>query len=489
VNGRNPQRDHVVNGTKSSQVENGYAASYRSDSAARDLVPPLLSPLRLSLDDENDKSPRRRPPDNGGGGSGLLKPAIKLSRADAVVPKPRQRSPLRLPPLLSPTLPQVVEEELQRLRNTPVKGGGDSSQGPNSQVSDSPSSAKKARTANADAQEDEHRTNARPSLIVTLKYKKRNAKRVLRLLALQPISDRKERSLSIEGTPPPSKKRPVADAPATNSPSSKRPAAMAEKTISARPMPPSTPLKTTAMSRAASSNSQPAQTPGDSGAGLTPGASERPTTSQGEPNASAAALYQRSDRYSKLGTKLKHDRDAIIKPRGPNGTASQISATQKKLVAVMSLEMVMSYMIAFKSLNQARQMDRKPGDFRCWEGLLPHLMELRSHTRHFRPLEGLALQLNAVCLEQLVQALTTHNNSNAETAGRLFSASRKRTDAWTDAHHCTEAVGDGSMRVTVGPWSSTEDVVRSVLPVIRRWTEREQVDDWKPSVSPPRAAS
>ena len=77
----------------------------------------------------------------------------------------------------------------------------------------------------------------------------------------------------------------------------------------------------------------------------------------------------------------------------------------------LSLEMVMSYMVAFRSLNQARSIDRKQGDPKAWEGLLPHLNELRSHTRHLRPLEAMALQLQAVCFEQLISTYLSHEVS------------------------------------------------------------------------------
>jgi hypothetical protein len=145
----------------------------------------------------------------------------------------------------------------------------------------------------------------------------------------------------------------------------------------------------------------------------------------------------------------------------------------KKRVAVLSLEMVMSYMIAFKSLNQARSIEHKVGDFRVWEEVVPHLHELRNHTRPFRPLEGLALQLHAVCLEQLVEAYCTYDLAVAGV--KLLSVSKKRPDAWSEAHRCLDRIGDSSMKVTLGPWSGVEDAIRAALPIVRRWADREEV--------------
>ncbi len=508
TNGRSALGPHHKDGSRATAssvngVKSHHEEGHTTERNGKASLPPLLSPLRLTLDEEHDgagaaaaaaaaasaKSPRKRPPDSG---DGHARPPVKLQKGTQGAATPTKRkSPLRVPPLLSPTLPKIVEDELELLglKSTPPKGG-DSSQWA-SQASESPSSARKIRAA-ADSPVDEQKK----SLMVTLKYKKRNAKRVLRLLALQPASLkealRKERSASIDGTPPPARKRPTAADSPSYSPSNKRAKTTSdkslttapEKTITARPAAPSTPLKTTAMSRAAS-NSQAAHTPGES-TGLTPGAAERPPTSHGESaGGSSTGLYQRFERYKNLGAKLKHDRDAIIRPAteaARGDAASQLPTSQKKLVAALSLEMVMSYMAAFRLLNQARNMDRKPAHFGVWDDLMPHLQELRKTTREFRVLEGLALQLRAVCLEQLVNALTTHDAATIGT--RLVSATRKRADAWMEAFHLVESVADGAMRVDIGPWHSIEDVLRNTLPVLRRWTEREGVD-WEQEMSLP----
>ncbi len=156
-------------------------------------------------------------------------------------------------------------------------------------------------------------------------------------------------------------------------------------------------------------------------------------------------------------------------------------------MAVQSLEMVMAYMIAFRSFTQARIMDRKAANnYQHWDDLMPHFLQLRLYTRDFKALEGLATQLHAVCLEQLVVALGS--SDVATVSSRLVSAERKRTDAWIDAFNCIESVDDSALRVTVGPWHNVEEALRITLPRAQA-LGREGGRPVGPGGSPPRERS
>lgn len=245
------------------------------------------------------------------------------------------------------------------------------------------------------------------------------------------------------------------------------------------------------MARGMSNNSQ-VPTPGDS-TSHTPRSNERPPTSQGEhSNISASDYRRRYDTYVKLGTKLKHDRDAIVKSKMPNGSARtdgssgpslNLTLSEKKLVAALSLEMVISYMIAFKSFNQSRALERKPGDMTVWERLMPHFSELRSHARHFKPLEAMAVQLRAICFEQMMASFVGHDAEAVAT--KLMVATKQRIDAWADVALCLDAIDDSSLKVVVGPWLSVEDTVRTMLPNIRRWNDRENAG-WEQELQLPK---
>ncbi|KAJ9149874.1 hypothetical protein NKR23_g3929 [Pleurostoma richardsiae] len=441
-------------------------------------VPPLLSPLRITLDDENEpRSPKKRP----ACASPSEKPVSKPQKPDCN-PAKRARSPLQIPPLLSPTLPPLVEEALARRQLTPKR---DPSQG-GSHIPESPNWSKKPLPP-ADG-----RDSARPSsYIVKLKYRKKHVKTVQRILALEPASKKEarkwERSVSVEATPPPAKKRPrPPDAILDSSSSTKRVKSAVELASSAKALVPSTPSKSAAaMSRVTSGTSQ-AQTPGET-TGLTPAVSDRPQTSHDVSDKSsgsrAASLRLRHAEFSQLGTKLKHSRDDIIRGRtAPGGKAVdssgfvQISTAEEKRVVALNLEMILAYMIAFKAHSQARHLEHKPCDYVMWEQLQPHFHELKHRTRHIKALQGLSLQLNAICLEELVMSYASHENGlSAKSANGLIQASKKRLDTWITAHETLSSVSDASMRAEMGPWTGLNDAVMMALRIMRRWVDREKV--------------
>lgn len=452
--------------------------SNRARSDSRTGVPDLLSPLRLGLDGNGGNS-GKKPSEKGG--------SSRAREADNPSPLKKPKPSVEIPPLLSPTLPPLIEAELSRLKKSPADGA---SQGA-TRDSESPLNAVKARTRDDGAQEKSR------SRIVVLKYKKRIARRVAAILALPSRSDKKtakkDRSLSLERTPPPihARKRPL---PADDQPlePSKRSKSGAEPPATKSGVP-STPLKNsttaTAMSRVTSSNSQ-AHTPGDT-AGLTPSVADRPLTSSDNldhaSGAKAATLRQRQSEYTSRGGKLKHSKDAIIRQRG----SAPLSPADEKRVAALHFEMILAYMVAFNALNQARALDRKVADLKTWETLLPHFPELKHRIRRSRPLLALAVQMHAVCLEQITQAFVTLD----PTSVTLMHASwakleKRRVPTWTEAASLLEDIPDNSsnegLKASIGPWTPVDDAVASALSIMRRWADREDVN-WRPEVVVPMA--
>lgn len=463
-----PQRQ-PVNGLKSSNM-------VRSESSGKAYVPPLLSPLRISIDDDQEvkaKGPVKRTVDT----VTVPKASGKGERPEGLaIKKPARPS---LPPLLSPTLPDIVEQELARGKTIASKGDIDPSE---SRAINSPSVGGKT----VPKIEDEPEV---AQLIVHLKYKKKNSLRVQRLLALQPASKieslKKERSMSVEVNSPPAKKRPrVAEAGAAESVASKRPRTSMDSIMVSKPVAPSTPLKTaaTAMSRAASSNSQ-AQTPGGAATtGLTPGPGDRPPTSyEFDPTKgmSSATLRRKGGEYMGLGTQLKHKRDGILRPvAGAN--KAELTSADKKRVAALSLEMVLSYIVGFDAMNQSRSQDRKVGDFQLWESLIPHLGELRNFTRSYRALDGIAMQLNAIVVEELIRVYYHHDVTTVGT--KIVRFGKKLHEMWVEAHGCVSTITEPSMKADLGPWSRPSSAAAQALQVLHHWAQRESVD-WRAQLS------
>jgi len=459
--------------------ERGQKNNGRSRSDSRPEVPDLLSPLRLGPG-EDRSNPRKKPAEKGGGGGARAREAGELSP-----PRKKPKRPIELPPLLSPTLPPLIEAELARFKKSP---GDDSSQG-ESLDSESPLSLGKPARARAGEDRDK-----RPSRIVVLKYKKRAGRIVAAILALPSKSHKealkKDRSLSLERTPPPvhAKKRPLPTDEQISESSSKRSKSTAEPPLTKPGGVPSTPHKSTAtaMSRVTSSNSQ-AHTPGDS-TNLTPSVADRPLTSSDKADhasgAKAATLRQRHADFTQRGSDLKHSRDDLIRGRG----AAPPTAADEKRIAALHFEMILAYMVSFNALNQARTLDRKVADFKIWETLLPHFPELKHRIRRCRPLVALAVQMHAVCLEQITQAFMTLDPTSVTVVHPSWAKlEKRRVPTWVEAAALLDDVPDGDgMKAIIGPWTPVDDAVGFALTIMRRWADREGVN-WRPEVVVPMA--
>jgi hypothetical protein len=478
-----PQPDIRVNGSRVSLDERKTKSS----------VPPLLSPLRLSLDGEPEDEDLRKKPRKKAGEATDDAHQKHHSRTKSEGSRQERKAPFRIPPLLSPTLPAIVEAELALLR-TPQKDDASPEHGPSGpQSSGGRNSATKARP------EETVNKAAKPSLIVVLKYKKKNASRVKMLLDLPPKGrDRarrdalKERSASLEVTPPPSAtKRPAHVAAAAAAASASGSSGLAKRDAASsswtRPVRPSTPLRhsATAMSRVASSSSQ-AHTPGET-AVHTPEVSDAraASASQGhEVQASSASLLQRGMDFTQLGTKIKHLRDGIVRATGvPNGTTAQpLSSADESKVMVLSIEMILAYMIAFSSMSRARLLDNKAPKYDIWETLLPHFNEIAHRSRHCPPLKRLALQLQCITMEELYQCYLAYPPE--QSAPRMFKHLKKRRELWIETQD-RERYGSLARDLKddgLGPWTSVDEASRKSLHILRKWAEREDVE-WRAQVS------
>ncbi|KAK4455602.1 hypothetical protein QBC34DRAFT_71025 [Podospora aff. communis PSN243] len=482
-NTASPRSTIQVNGTRP-HSDSGRSTPRRMENTARSALPELLSPLHPALEAElqERETGRKRIAD---------KAPPRPQKTDPPAKKPKQ--PLPIPQLLSPTLPPIVEAELARRKKLSSKEGNNR----NNLTPESPTSTRKTKVQHAD--EEEPPQPARPSRIVTIKLKKAMAKRAKELLSLPSRSAkealRKERSMSVEDTPPPARKRPR---PVDDTPSeptvAKRNKATADSVI-ARPIGPSTPLKqsATAMSRVTSNQSM--GTPGNSQSlTLTPGALDRPPTRSGsvEPGRARSAadmlrdraaienLKEKNEEYRLLGNSLKHQRDDIM-----SAAKDGLTKDDERRRTALHFEMILAYMVSFSMFNQSRILERKVCDLNRFESLLPHFSELRYRIRregHPEALLALALQLHAICLEHITAAFQTLDPQAALSGfARWAKLERQRAPTWADAIASYDAVEDRRMRTLMGPWTKVEDAVMATLNILRRWADRHNVR-WNPVV-------
>ena len=498
--------------------------------AGKVIVPPLPSPLRTILVPGEDASSPRD-----------AKKSLDKTASESVTSGPggvpeqqsRSRKPKTLiPPLLSPTLPPIVEQELVRQKMMPSKGELDGKGGP-----DPPVLLPKGRGATL---KDPLRLPAPPppppplppsassdpkkhSLVVTLKYGKRIVRRVQKILSMSAVSVKKvpekerergkEKSRTLDqGAPPPPPVTASAGTPGSSQ-ARKRPKCCDSKTSphaikrprmnemvrnealvpagSQTTMASSTPSKAPATARVAPQSSiMQAQVETNAlnpSMNQTKDPSSRPVD---EATGRAAERMQREcQHFITLGANLKHQRDDIMgyKNRGEAGHANPPPSQVRKGCAI-GVESLMAFIIGFKVLNKGRDMERKCQDFVGWESLIPHLRIMWVETRHYVPLQGLVSVLSATVLEELecviVSSFPSAGDANQFPGwiNRIKDLVKMRVQGWDQARQALAKMrelgwtGTATQLEQVGPWMNAEDVVYIGLKVLREWVDKESVE-------------
>lgn len=482
VTGSSRERDRAVSPRVTVQsVRSQHSLPKKTETSSKHLVPPLLSPLRHpAIDDELDSNtPRKRPKESTASG----KIQTKTPKSDVVFKKAKPTIP-DLPALLSPTLPALVEDELERFEKASYKGE------PSQPACHTPETSKSARKSQIrEIAEDEHHPRR---YIVTLKIKKPLRGTVKRLLAL-PSKAKKERSASVDNTPPPAKKRPrpaesiIDAAPAVPSKRSK----IIEAPAAKAPAPYTPPNPPAASSLPGSSQTQ---TPSGRVA-ATPTAGD--ASSAGRPGVSKDVLMRRQGELATVGRKLKRERDREKqerekeKQKQPNGAppnGDRMTADEYR-PAMMTMEMILAYFIAFRSGNQASELSRVPADEKAWVTLEAHLGELKRMTSHYLPLYTLAAQLNGILINEILRACSTHGTLSALDDSSQKALMRNLSNqyrVWPEVEKLRGRLTDERLKTpAMGPWTSAYKAVADTLFVMGRIAERENVS-WRAEVVAPK---
>ncbi|KAI1067598.1 hypothetical protein LB506_004396 [Fusarium annulatum] len=520
---RNPSPAGRVRGDSVNGVRPGASGSTKGtpnkiDNASRSSVPPLLSPLHLSWDSQNsmDKGDRRRVREDAADAAKATKPK-KLdpppnskTKNDAT----RERSPIRLPALLSPTLPSSLEAELSR-RKVSTKATESKTQDdlekdePREKRSGESHKSSTARKAPVEHEEEEdgeggeggeggeeqdgdaHSTKEKKRLIVTLRISKRMRQTLKRILALP--SKRRERSESMEAPSiSQAKKRPALSDNTGDTIAVKRPRM---PSVSASLPPPSTPSKKgAAMSRVSSSNSQ-AHTPGDSFT-VTPvpvGSSDRPTTNgtdAARDKADPRAIFDKHTRFSTLGRRLKHEGDVAnqrFNKLSSSGDKRGADSSRKQYYA-LAVESTVAFMASFYLLNVSRNLQNKPSDPGSWASLIKMVdyltNETRRDSRRSQPMYALILILQAITVDEFLKASANYENISKE---ELFAHQSTRYRNWPAVHSIYDGIGSSRLRADIAPWSTVEEVCQASMRVVRHWCQEENVQ-WSPEFDPNEAS-
>ncbi|KAM0486093.1 hypothetical protein ACHAPX_000795 [Trichoderma viride] len=470
-------------------------------------VPPLLSPLHLTFEDRNseNKSQARQEKRRAREDSRERdKSPIRHKKSDSTSEIKRQRSPARIPPLLSPTLPPVVEAALQlrKLEIKPLKSKDDKEK-------ELPSKKKKPATDyHSDDDEPLSQKPQKPqkSLIVMIKVPKKLRKDVKRILALSSSTaarkelqaQSQERSAAPEEfiQPPPARKRPVAptEAAALSETNAQKKPKAADIPSSSRLPAPTTPSKrgATSMSRVSSSNSL-AQTPGDA-VNATPSAS---TSSDRRVNghdvhrsesAEARAMREKEAKFNTLGRRLKHEADTAMRggrrSPGVNGHTREPDLGKGYVISVESL---LAFMAGFQAQNIYRGLCNKRSDPTGWGSLFPLLEFIQgqmkrqeAHTRRFLPLYVLILHLHSVAITELIRCHVVENSTLPQPD--WFGLERKRLKILSQINEASNNIDTRDLRLSVPSHATLDDMTSASIRILRTWCSIEHVD-WTPDGS------
>ncbi|KAI1181924.1 hypothetical protein F5B17DRAFT_227758 [Nemania serpens] len=516
INGRPASSNSALRGAspKFTPQTNGYGKTNGSQAAHRrtvsngepmsKTVPKLLSPLHISefsvdktLDvlkgsaTESRSSPKKRPVE-----ASNSKAQPKNLR-DESEPLPSTKKRKVVPALLSPTLPAIVMSELAKRKKsaTPSKEVSQKS----SQASDSsaigkrPAKSMREDTIHVDSKREEPKQQVaaaskeepmqpatiikeeRKSFVITIKYNKRRCGKTIERLLNLPAGvkrqidgsrrdDGRPRESSGSVEPGTARKRPRTTGDGAEA--SKRP----RTSEALRPSTP--PRQAAAMSRIASNSSQ-AGTPGATN-GLTPSAQfsadKRREPIPPEKLQRAQRLHSSHKFFMELGTKLKHERDAIMK----NNKALQEREHQTAVAA--GIQSLLMYMYAVKLQSDALDMERLPRRPQSWREVLPLFRVVRSDCSRNPQLLALLLRLQGICTSYMGRALWFLPNE----ADALLSTSKEEADIWRSADYARRKLGvyDGSSSPSdggvvgklidrLGPWTTPEELIPITLEVMR----------------------
>lgn len=437
-----------------------------------DSMPPLLSPLPAGLVSpegrvETSKKQEITPPKSPKSKSVAKESSSKKANIDSP-----PSSPLPMPALMSPILLPWIERELSRLSALPPPTSkasplptaathGVEARHERSRKPDTPGVARKtvkpknsgaAAAAAAAASKIEENLPEKRSLIVKLKYGKRNTKNIKDLLRLRPRPTMDSHSSSstilasgsLTSAPKPEEKKRAHPTEEKHEPPAKRAKAVASLDIqkSHTSVPAafkspalSTPtssqrsnaifgtpkkgdaMKSVAMRKVNSADDFHARTPQgamSTPAASTPASSEKPRASGASPvppttekdkarEAEAKAMFAISQKYDALGKTLKREGDALFKsgkdhPKPP----PPVSESDRKLGTITHIESITSYMLSFEARDSALALKRQRNDGSHWVGMADGLIVFVERNANAYPeLHALLCLLAVICREQM----------------------------------------------------------------------------------------
>lgn len=506
-------------------------------------MPPLLSPLPADLDNSPLPIPKVRISEPGKN-SVSNSPKLKIG-ADTIVVKTKLSissplstppsssaakgsSPFVLPRLLSPTLPDVVEEELLRLHNkkSTVASLHEQARKPNA-----PGVARKApkpaKKTVAEPSKSQPAADSKETLIVKLKYKKRRANDIARILKLESrptkeflrlekerLARLKPKDDSEDDTPvasapsktiaaaPAARKRPsdtsesrpsepaakrvkpssntieVVTSRSTTLPASRArspaPSALSQKSLLATPKKGDA-LKSVAMRKIDSSDGH-ARTP-QAATTSTPASAEKPRANGNpDPRSSADAenLKSSMNTLDAQALKLKRKMDEILQTKQQK--THELDEKTKIHGLCVALECMVMYMQSFA----AKEKQSKHRNANAWEGGIKLWGFVENMTRSYPTLNALAVQIGAICKEELARAyVETMQGGQSEASLKAMRNNELSKHAlWKQSQITRAKIESLGIREVQGPWTTVAECAAYTLTALEKYANKDKTG-WK----------
>ncbi|KAI1274433.1 hypothetical protein F5Y07DRAFT_213736 [Xylaria sp. FL0933] len=488
-----PKPSSQVNGHGKASGQATHKRAVSNGEPVSKAVPRLLSPLFIGdlsvekpADTAKENAPESRPsPKKRPAETSSLKPQLKKPRNDRE-PSPSAKKRKVLPPLLSPTLPPIVMDELSRIdkkQDTPSKEVGLK----HSQASDSSVVVKKPPKS---TREDTiHVDNKREpaQYIVTLKYKKRQTKTIERLLNLPPGGKKKTESLKRDDQVPRESSGSVEPGTARKRPRTTADASEAQKRPrSSDTLRPSTPPKQSMTLGRIASHGSHVDTPGATNS-LTPSTHPPIERLREADRQKAQRLMACHRQYMDVGKKLKYERDGIVKGRG----IETITDREFRIAAAAGIQSLVCYLYAVKKQSEASELERGPPHLQPWREVTLLFPMIANDCGKNIPLLALMCRVQGVFMTHMSRVLWSAANE-PDTSEKLIRIGKEEQDSWrrADQHRQRLGVYDGSSGASdggvigklldrLGPWTSPEEAIRISLEALRNILHLEE--NWRPS--------
>jgi hypothetical protein len=367
---------------------------------------------------------------------------------------------LILPPMLSPTLPAHLEEELERLekeRQRAASNVSTSSDKISTKASSTQSSHKKAsalpdppaKNANHSTTNDKRKEvpiEKTPSLIIKFKFRRmrKDVERILKLPSRRPLklgaaitfgkSSTTKATKASETNAPLKRKIPdsdndrlvrkhrkiVNDSPLATSPPSDLATPQASPLVhkTKRPV---TPMETSSYMVRSQSNNSRISTPQQQ---ITPLPSSRATDKYRKTSPIPPAKLKQSQelsalsrQFNSLGRTLKHEAQAVQVSSAQSSSSMQLNASEATKT-LKFIDCVLAYLLAYAFNDErSRILDRPENYEGSWLTLLPMLDVARSSAKRFEPLVGLVHWLGYVVekriVDSIIEELTSATSSSS----------------------------------------------------------------------------